>query len=652
MRHRISVMLLCAAGARAYLRARQPLRLARCARAYAAKDDLAELETQLARHDDLYYNQAAPELTDVAYDALARRVDALKKTQGVTQPRSVGAKRGGTLAKAAPHATPMLSLETLKVKDGTVRTIAKWLKKAMRACAPEAIEAIVAEPKLDGLSVSLTYENGVLKQAATRGDGVVGDDVTRQLLEGCDIPTQIDDFTGDIRGEVIIPVAFFRALPKEAAVSARNYAAGSLRQKNASEVKGRGLCFVVHDVVGLSENYGARRERAEKWGFELAAPSVTVAVDYDVPEDALADHLEACAEQLSAYHEMLGEQRPFAVAGTPSNKTNELPYEIDGVVFKVDASKADARAGTTARAPRARVALKFDKDAIIVATTLLDVDIQIGRLGALTPVAKLEPVNCGGVTVSSATLHNFDVLRASLGGARIGDQVLVKRAGDVIPQIAPAVEGQGDAWPLPATCPCCGGPTTHTGDGQVKCTGGLRCGAQAVGRLQHALARGALDLGSGALGKKKMEQLVQEDVLRSAADLLDFVDDRATSLETLAALDGWAATSAAKVLDALEARVATPIPLAGFIYALGAPRIGKTTAKRVAGAAGSWSALRRCLDPATVADDALRVALVEARGVGPAAVAGFLEFFGDAADAAVADRLAARLDVLDDTSST
>ncbi len=636
-------MLLCAA--RAFLRAaRPPLR--RCARAYAAKsDDLASLEKELARHDDLYYNQAKPELTDEAYDTLARKVDELRTT-----PRSVGAKRGGTLAKATPHTTPMLSLDTLKVKDGTVQTIAKWLKKTVKACAPEAMHGIVGEPKLDGLSVSLTYEDGVLTQAATRGDGVVGDDVTEQMLKGTSIPTQLDEaFTGDVRGEVIVPVAFFRALPEGTAVSARNYAAGSLRQKNASDVTGRGLCFVVHDVVGGADDYSERRAKAQKWGFDVAAPSIRVEVDDDVPADALPDHLQACAEKLAAYHASLGEQRPPpAVAGTQSNKTDELPYEIDGVVFKVDSCKADQQAGFTARAPRARVALKFDRDAIVVTTTLLDVEIGVGRLGALTPVAKLEPVNCGGVTVSSATLHNFDVLRASLGGARIGDRVLVKRAGDVIPQIAPAIDGKGDAWPPPKKCPRCGAPTRVTGDGQVACTAGVQCDAQAAGRLQHALGRGALDLGSGSLGAKKVEQLVEAGVLRSAADLLDFVDEREASLSKLSALDGWGTTSSEKVLDALETRAATPIPLAAFVFALGAPRIGKATAKKVAGICGSWSALRRCFDPTTAADDALRAALAEARGVGPAAVEGLLEFFAGEADAAVADRLAARLEVLDD----
>ena len=639
-------LVMLAAVSRALLRAARPLRPTRCARAYAAKsNELTALEAELARHDDLYYNQAKPELTDEAYDALARKVDELRKT-----PRGVGAKRGGTLAKATPHTTPMLSLDTLKVKDGTVTTIAKWLKKTIKACAPEAMHGIVGEPKLDGLSVSLTYEDGVLTQAATRGDGVVGDDVTQQILEGTDIPTSLEGgFTGDVRGEVIVPVAFFRGLPKDAAVSARNYAAGSLRQKNASDVMGRGLRFVVHDVVGGADDYTERRAKAQKWGFEVAAPSIRVDVDDDVPTDALPDHLQACAEKLAAYHASLGEQRPPpAVAGTASNNTDELPYEIDGVVFKVDAVKADAQAGFTARAPRARVALKFDRDAIVVTTTLLDVEIGVGRLGALTPVAKLEPVNCGGVTVSSATLHNFDVLRASLGGARIGDSVLVKRAGDVIPQIAPAIEGTGDAWPPPKKCPRCGAPTRATGDGQVACTAGLQCDAQAAGRLQHALSRGALDLGSGSLGAKKVEQLVEEGVLRSAADLLDFVDARDQSLSKLSALDGWGATSSEKVLDALETRAATPIPLAAFVFALGAPRIGKATAKRVANISGSWAALRRCLAPTTAADDALRTALAEARGVGPAAVEGLLEFFCSEADAAVADRLAARLDVVDD----
>ena len=364
MRQIASIML--AAVSRALLRAaRPPLR--RCARAYAAKsDDLASLEKELERHDDLYYNQAKPELTDEAYDALARKVDKLRTT-----PRGVGAKRGGTLAKAKPHTTPMLSLDTFEGQGRHRHNDSKMAQKTIKACAPEAMHGIVGEPKLDGLSVSLTYEDGVLTQAATRGDGSVGDDVTQQAPHGIDIPTSLEGgFTGDVRGEVIVPVAFFRGLEKDSAVSARNYAAGSLRQKNASEVSGRGLRFVVHDVVGGSDDYTERRSKAQKWGFEVAAPSIRVDVDDDVPTDALPDHLQACAEKLAAYHASLGEQRPPpAVAGTASNKTDELPYEIDGVVFKVDAAKADAQAGFTARAPSARVALKFDRDAIVVTTT-------------------------------------------------------------------------------------------------------------------------------------------------------------------------------------------------------------------------------------------------------------------------------------------
>ena len=430
-------LVMLAAVSRALLRAARPLRPTRCARAYAAKsEDLKALEKELERHDNLYYNQAKPELTDEAYDALARKVDELRTT-----PRSVGAKRGGTLVKAKPHTTPMLSLDTLKVKDGTVTTIGKWLKKTIKACAPEAMHGIVGEPKLDGLSVSLTYEDGVLTQAATRGDGTVGDDVTEQMLQGTDIPTSLSEsFTGDVRGEVIVPVAFFRGLPTDAAVSARNYAAGSLRQKNASDVSGRGLRFVVHDVVGGSDDYTERRAKAQKWGFDVAAPSIRVEVDDDVPTDALPDHLQACAEKLAAYHASLGEQRPPpAVAGTQSSKQDELPYEIDGVVFKVDAFAASAAAGHTARAPRSRVALKFDHGAneVVAATTLVAVDVGVGKRGALTPVAKVAPVSLGGVVVRSATLHNFAMLRESLGSKRIGDVVRVKRAGDVIPQIVP-----------------------------------------------------------------------------------------------------------------------------------------------------------------------------------------------------------------------
>ncbi|KAH8060327.1 DNA ligase [Aureococcus anophagefferens] len=389
-------------------RARAATRLAS-----AAPRNLEALEAELAKHDDLYYNAAAPTLSDGEYDALAARVDALRAAHALA-PRAVGG-------------------------DGVEAAVAKWLKKAQRACKGEPLGAIVCEPKLDGLSVSLRYEDGALVQAATRGDGVQGDDVTANARAVAGVVESLGARGAvEIRGEVCVAVDAFRELAGADAANPRNYAAGSLRQSDAEETRRRRLRFVAHDA--------------------------------------------ACAPALAAYHAELA-RRP----AVDSPAADELRYEIDGAVFKVD-GRGGAAAGSTARAPRSRVAL-----------------------------------NC-------------------LGGADVGDAVLVKRAGDVIPQIRPA-GGGSRVWAPPAACPCCGARTVVDEDaGRATCPNGVRCDDQAAGRLAHFVGRGAIDLASGALGKKKLRQLVREGFARSPADLFDLLDDRDAAARRLEALDGWAST--------------------------------------------------------------------------------------------------------------
>ena len=617
-------------------RARAATRLAS-----AAPRNLEALEAELAKHDDLYYNAAAPTLSDSEYDALAARVDALR-AQHALAPRAVGAKRSGNFRAAAPHAARMLSLDAIKVGgDGVEAAVAKWLKKAQRACKGEPLGAIVCEPKLDGLSVSLRYEDGALVQAATRGDGVQGDDVTANARAVAGVVESLDARGAvEIRGEVCVAVDAFREMAGADAANPRNYAAGSLRQSDAEETRRRRLRFVAHDAVGDAvgnASFAEKRDALDGWGFEAALPARVVAVD--------GDDVEACAPALAAYHAELGARRP----AVESPAADELRYEIDGVVFKVDAAAAARAAGSTARAPRSRVALKFEAE-VLAATTLEGVEIGVGKRGVLTPVAKVAPVAVGGVVVRSATLHNFAMLRSCLGGADVGDAVLVKRAGDVIPQIRPA-GGGSRVWAPPATCPCCGAKTVVDEDaGRATCPNGVRCDDQAAGRLAHFVGRGAIDLASGALGKKKLRQLVREGVARSPADLFDLLDDRDAAARQLEALDGWASTSAAKLLDALEARAARPLPLADFVYALGANRVGKATATRVAALAGTWGALWAALDAddATPAGADLRAALADARGVGDAALAGLRELAADADDRDVAARAAARLAIAPD----
>ncbi|KAH8073753.1 DNA ligase [Aureococcus anophagefferens] len=470
-----------------HARARAATRLAS-----AAPRNLEALEAELAKHDDLYYNAAAPTLSDGEYDALAARVDALRAAHALA-PRAVGG-------------------------DGVEAAVAKWLKKAQRACKGEPLGAIVCEPKLDGLSVSLRYEDGALVQAATRGDGVQGDDVTANARAVAGVVESLGARGAvEIRGEVCVAVQTFRELAGADAANPRNYAAGSLRQSDAEETRRRRLRFVAHDAVG----------------------DAVAAVD--------GDDVEACAPALAAYHAELGARRP----AVDSPAADELRYEIDGAVFKVDARGA---ARVHGRAPRSRVALKFEAE-VLAATTLEGVEIGVGKRGVLTPVAKVAPVAVGGVVVRSATLHNFAMLRNPARGRR--------------------VQGLGAAGDLPVLR---ARTVVDEDAGRATCPNGVGCDDQAAGRLAHFVGRGAIDLASGALGKKKLRQLVREGVARSPADLFDLLDDRDAAARRLEALDGWASTSAAKLLDALEARAARPLPLADFVYALGANRVGKAAA--------------------------------------------------------------------------
>jgi len=743
--------------------------------------ELAALRADLRRHDDLYYNRAEPELTDAEYDALRARALALERRLAWSSStaasgeadedlsRTVGAKRSGAFAAAPPHLTRMLSLENLKRKgdesDGA--TVARWLDKTRKAARSTVVHAIVAEPKLDGLSVALRYDvTGRLKHAATRGDGRQGDDVTANALtvargvpERIDFSTDVSGGRGfeptelEVRGEVLMSEAAFAALqsaskrqndegastpaaaddsqaaadeqqqqqqqqqPGGAAsaassnsfANARNAAAGSLRQHDPAVTASRNLSFVAFDVVTADDDdaspgtlarlsYWEKRMQLAKWGFRVAEPVARVALPVDPrvlrDRDARDAAYATAGDKLAAFHARVGDTR------------SELEFGIDGVVYKVDSDEARRACGANSRAPRWAAAHKFDADSRnVAATPLLDVTIGVGRRGSFHPVAKLEPVSVGLVTVQTASLHNAPHVREVLAGVRRGDEVLVRRAGAVIPQVlgkAPTASdpvvatppfhevddlagrataahqgppadravaaadetdapprrppvgeraGDFDAFTYPATCPSCGTPTVggeRTPDERY-CPAAFACPAQATQRLDHFFSRPALDL-KARVGKRKLEQLIAERVIQTPADLLVLGSG---DVAAIAALEGWGRKSAAALVDAIDQRRRRPVALATFVYALGCPQIGATAAAKLAKAAGSWADLWAAFGAADD-DDAARAdreRIGATKGIGPFAVDALRAFATDPVDRAHAEKAASLLTVLDDTSN-
>ena len=639
----------------------------------AKLSELESLRAEILEHDDRYYNEGVSTVSDAEYDALKARalmLEAAAKESLLS--RQVGAKRTGAFAPAASHMQRMLSLDNLKLKKDETPEMAidRWLLKASKAAttktkkktakktkkngdattsdssdsedSEDSLLFVVAEPKLDGLSVALRYdaETGELMSAATRGDGGQGDDVTANALVVGGVVKKLNPAPGrevEVRGEVMMSKSTFarlRSANKDAGglVTARNAAAGSLRQSDASITAARNLTFFAHEVVFKSvmkdeedSYWSCWRAQMERWGFECAGPAAYC----------------SSAAELRDYYEEVCEGR------------ERRDLEIDGVVYKLDSLKARERAGSTAKAPRWAIAHKFDDDAKTAATKLLGITVSVGKRGCLTPVASLEPVQVGGVTVASATLHNAASVRDLLRGREPGDAVLVRRAGDVIPQIVPrpppgdhaaAGESSYDSWRLPEKCPSCGAKTEvlEEGDEDTRyCPAAFDCPAQAMGRLSHFFARSALDLGAG-VGKKKFEQLVEAKVVKNAADLLALGQEDGARL---ASLDGWGQTSVDKLLDAIDARRKRPVALANFLFALGAPRVGKGAAQKLAEATTSFEDLWALLK-APDTDEAAqheRERLAALRGIGAAAVAAFRQFALDPKEQDLAERAAALL---------
>jgi DNA ligase (NAD+) len=575
----------------------------------AAAAELEALAAEIGRHNRLYHTDDAPEISDAAYDALMARNRAIEAAfpalvRADSPSRQVGAAPAAHLAKVA-HARPMMSLDNA-FSDEEVRDFVGRVRRFLKLDESEPV-ALTAEPKIDGLSCSLRYEDRRLVQALTRGDGAVGEDVTANVRTIADVPAALPDDAPalfEVRGEVYMEKAAFAALNARLLAEGgdgarqfanpRNAAAGSLRQKDAGVTASRPLRFFAHGWGEASavpgETQAALVDTLRRWGFPVAAGFRPCAD----PDEALAQYRAIEAGRA------------------------DLPFDIDGVVYKVDRLDWQARLGSVGRAPRWAIAHKFPAER--AQTTLNAIDIQVGRTGKLTPVARLEPVTVGGVVVTNATLHNRDEI-ARLG-VRPGDRVMLQRAGDVIPQIVENLTRDEDrpAFAFPDHCPACGSEAVaEEGEVDVRCTGGLICPAQRLERLRHFVSRGALDI--EGLGEKTLIELIELGWVREPADLFRLAPHR----EALLAREGWQAKSVDALLAAIEAKRAPDA--ARLLFALGIRHIGIVTARDLLKAFRTLPALRQAAEAAHAGDaEALReFELID--GVGPSVVAALGDFF-------------------------
>lgn len=549
------------------------------------KQALLELEAlakEIAHHDYLYNTQDNPEISDGEYDALRRRNLAIERRfpdfiREDSPSRKVGAVVSEKFEKIT-HAIPMLSLDNAFSDEDVVEFVAR-IRRFLKIEPAQKLE-ITAEPKIDGLSLSLRYENGVLVTAATRGDGTVGENVTANARTIKDIPQQLfGDYPAilEVRGEVYMAHKDFEKLNQNQTESGkmtfanpRNAAAGSLRQLDTSVTAARALRFFAYAWGEISETPASTQlgmiEMFRSYGFTIN-PLTKVFVN---------------AEGLLHHYHVIENQRA------------DLDYDIDGVVYKVNDLALQRRLGFVSRSPRWAIAHKFPAERAI--TVLRAIDIQVGRTGALTPVARLQPITVGGVVVTNATLHNEDFIRGVDNNGeiirdgrdiRVGDHVIIQRAGDVIPQIVDILPDQrpveSDAFAFPHICPACSSHAVREeGEAVRRCTGGLICPAQAVERIRHFVSRSALDI--DGLGEKQVEFFFNSSdeflMIRSPVDIFTLRERQKKAKKKLTEYEGFGEVSVNKLFDAIDAR--RQIPFSRFLYALGIRHVGEVNARRLA----------------------------------------------------------------------
>ncbi|HEX2939631.1 MAG TPA: NAD-dependent DNA ligase LigA [Rhodopila sp.] len=591
-----------------------------------AAAELARLAKDIAHHDKAYHTHDAPEISDADYDVLRRRNAAIEaRFPALIRADSPSNRIGGApesgFAKLR-HRVPMLSLDNAF----DAAEFIEFCARAKRFLGRTEPLSFVAEPKIDGLSINLTYEHGRFVRGATRGDGTEGEDVTANLRTLKSLPLRLSGPAPaliEIRGEVFMTKADFLALNEAQAragakvfANPRNAAAGSLRQLDPSITSGRPLSLFAYSQGESSEAVASTHwdylQRLRDWGFDVNPLS-----------RRLGDETDAEAFQ---------NEMALARSG--------LGYDIDGVVYKIDDLTLQRRLGFVGRAPRWAIAWKFPAER--ATTVLREIRIQVGRTGALTPVAELEPVNVGGVLVARATLHNEDEIARK--DIRVGDTVVLQRAGDVIPQIVSAVADRrpADSQPFvfPDTCPACGSHAVRPpGEVVRRCTGGLTCPAQRVERLIHLVSRPAFDI--DGLGEKTIQEFYNEGWLHGPADLFRLPQREAE----IATREGWGRVSARNLSRAIAAK--RTVPLDRFIFGLGIRRIGESNAKLLARHYGSFPNWRAQMLAATTVGSDARLELGSITGIGPAIAEELADFFNERRNVATLDELAGELTIED-----
>jgi DNA ligase (NAD+) len=589
-----------------------------------ARAEHARLGVEIAEHDRRYHGEDAPTISDAQYDELRRRYNALE----AAFPQLAGADSANRKVGAAPsekfakvrHAAPMLSLGNI-FADEEVEEFCARVRRFLGLSDSAPLD-FVAEPKIDGLSCNLRYENGELVRAATRGDGYEGEDVTANVRTVQSIPNRLEGAPRifEARGEVYMRHADFAALNarqaeagKQVFANPRNFAAGSLRQLDPLITASRPLAFFAYAWGEISEPFAST---------QLAA--IEAMRRFGLPTNRLAKLCHSTAEMLAHYHAIEAERAT-------------LGYDIDGVVYKVDDLALQRRLGFISRSPRWAVAHKFPAERAM--TVVEAIEINVGRTGALTPLAKLKPVTVGGVVVSNATLHNEDEIARK--DVRVGDTVVVRRAGDVIPQILEVVLDKrrpgAEPYQFPQTCPICGSAAlreidekTGVADVVRRCTGTLVCPAQAVEGLKHFVSRNAFDI--EGLGEKLIELFFTEGLIRTPVDIFTLKARDGQGRPPLQEWEGFGETSARNLFNAIDER--RTIALNRFLYALGIRHVGETNARRLARHFGDWAALRAAARAPNAAEEFSAI-----EGIGPVVAEAIADFFAEPRNEAALDAL-------------
>ncbi len=603
-----------------------------------ARKELEQIAAEMAKSDIAYYQNDNPYLTDAEYDALKRRNEQIEQRfPQLVRANSPSQKVGAPLLSAfkkVPHRFPMLSLGDVFSSE----EVADFIMSVKRFLNTAADISFMAEPKIDGLSFSARYENGKFVQGATRGDGVTGEDITENLKTIRQLPLEIKGNVPavlEIRGEVYMSKADFFALNekyqaegKKTFANPRNAAAGSLRQLDAKITAERNLSLFAYTWGEVSERVWDSQEdffnHLREWGFPTN------------PHNRLCHNLEEIEDNFS---------RLMEIRAT-------LPYDIDGLVYKVNNIALQERLGFLTRTPRWAIAHKFPAEQAI--TTINNIRVQVGRTGALTPVADLEPVNVGGVIVSHATLHNEDEIKRK--DIRIGDAVIIQRAGDVIPQVVEVIKDKrptdSQEFVFPETCPVCGAHAVREEDEAVRrCTGGLTCPAQAKERLIHFVSREAFDI--AGLGSTIIDDFYNEGILHNPADIFtlearnsggDLFSHQKSTVLHLEQREGWGKKSVEKLFHAIA--IKRRISLPRFIYALGIRQVGTATALLLARHYGNFAKfMNEMINKETGP-------LVTIDGIGPSMATDIVEFFQEEHNRTIINKLLNEItveDFIDDT---